>query len=207
MIKKITLTLFIGFTSLYSSEALQDSMIHKLLVKSTETKNEIKALNDKVSLLENKLLIMQSNTNENKNINLLENRELSNDEGFKSYIVMPWILNIRSKPTTKSKKIDSLKIGKVVKVYDISNGWAKIDKGYVSALYLKMTNNSSFLNAYINNNNVAARAYPARDKKIVERFSKGKLLKLSSELFNKSWYKIKGKSEFIHNSDIQIVFR
>ena len=46
-------------------------------------------------------------------------------------------LNVRSQPTTNSSVVTAYACGTKVKVYSITNGWAKGTKGYMYATYLK----------------------------------------------------------------------
>lgn len=48
-------------------------------------------------------------------------------------------LNVRQQPSTSAKVVGSLANGTTVTVLSQSNGWAQIDKGYVSASYLVST--------------------------------------------------------------------
>lgn len=59
-------------------------------------------------------------------------------------VVSTSMLNVRSKPTTKSVVLGKLKANDEVKVYSIANSWAEIiyknKKAYVSSLYLRKIN-------------------------------------------------------------------
>lgn len=55
-----------------------------------------------------------------------------------TYKVTPLVgLNIRSGASTKYSKIGKYKYGTIVEVFEISNGWARTDTGWVSMTYLK----------------------------------------------------------------------
>lgn len=59
------------------------------------------------------------------------------EPSYKTMTVTASVLNIRKGPGILYKVVGTYKKGTKVKVYSISKGWAKGDKGYMSATYLK----------------------------------------------------------------------
>jgi peptidoglycan hydrolase-like protein with peptidoglycan-binding domain len=59
-------------------------------------------------------------------------------------------LTLRSEPNAKSKQLDILRNGTIVRVLDETNGWYKIrigsQTGYAAAKYIKITENNSEVN-------------------------------------------------------------
>ena len=152
---KKTILIFAIFSSLLFGASLDrkvellETAVVKLIDENRAFKKEIERLKEVSKINTKKILKLDSRVQENKRVinklNALKfNKAIKNNNTTFYAQVTAYMLNIREKPTKKSKAVGVLKKDDLVKIKGVRVNdeetivWYEIDKGFISSSYTSL---------------------------------------------------------------------
>jgi hypothetical protein len=136
----------------------------------------------------------------------LNNNASAVNDGFKGRaIVKASSLNSRANSSEYTCIVHVYSSGEFIRIIETKGGWSKTNRGYVKSEYIKNLSQVPTMKVVGTVDKMSVRSSPSFGNNVISKGSikKGETFTVFSPIFDRRWYKLKGRAGYVHKSTLK----